>query len=72
MWLLCLHGDGLEQIESLLLFGVGHGDFGEHGCLCPGVGAATSVAENASEIVQPGPKGMDNGIVIELLGVHIP
>ena len=57
------------------MLGVGYGGFVEYGCrgrLIAGARTATSIADNACEIVQEGPKGMGDGIVIEPFGMHLP
>ncbi len=71
VWWLCLQADGLEQVEGSLLLGVGRGGLCESGRLRPEARTATGVADDASEIVQQGAEGMDDGIVIELLGMHL-
>lgn len=54
VWPRCLHADGLEQLEGLLLFGVGGGGLVEGGHLWSGVGTATGVADDLTEVVEQG------------------
>ena len=71
VWWLCLQSDGLEQVEGSLLVSVGRGDFCESVRLGSEGRTATSVADDACEIVQQSAEGMDDGIVIEPLGMHL-
>ena len=71
MWCLCLQLDGLDQVEGLLLVSVGRGGFCESVRLGPEGRTATGVADDASEIVQQRAEGMDDGLVIESLGMYL-
>src|SRR5260370_15674873 len=47
----CLHGEGLQQLKSLLLFGIGRRIEGEGGLVCGRPWATTEIAHDGTEVV---------------------
>ena len=67
----CLHADGTEQVEGLLLLGVWGGGLVEGRPLGPGIGTAAGVADDVAQMLEQGAEGMDGRAVVEAPGVDL-